>query len=523
MPTVIATSEVVDFAEIPYSWNDLGQAIEYENVAIKWDLILSNHDTFQVRLHVNEDIPWTHNLNIGWVFNEQPYDRRWGTFVLGGEEQDASEYIPGYKNIHFMLRVFAHSTFDVCEECGEVENLCQEAHIECVACEEVRPERNSDWLELENGWGNDNVILTMCAACEHEGIAFSDVADYLECDDECGTVATRSSTIIEARRVRGYHQRRNLCEGCTEEYSWCDPCNILVWRGDAYYNEHSDEWYCEEHIDEGLLEDHLFEWNYRPPLVFHPAIPVNPLKPLYIGMELEVQWTSKEAQNWINRVHDEYSDLLYCKSDSSIEGGFEVVTHPMSPAWALENFPFDLFQEAIDLGATPKHHSCGTHIHIDKASLTTAQMWKLLQVHMKLKKFCGEVGGRGTDASYAQFGDSANIQIKENMLKIARDKGEAFGSAQRYVAVNVQNEQTLELRYMEGSITPDDIQKNIEWVHALYEFTDQISVRDIKGGALDDPGFMLGFILEGDYPSLVNHLTDYYTFPKTLERSLVCA
>lgn len=107
-------------------------------------------------------------------------------------------------------------------------------------------------------------------------------------------------------------------------------------------------------------------------------------------------------------------------------------------------------------------------------------------------------------------------RINEQMMRIAREKGRAFGDVERYVPVNVRNEQTIELRYMAGSINPDMIKKNIEWVQALYDFTNYISVQDIKDGVLDNQSYLVGWILNGEYPSLANYLSNNIIIPASM-------
>lgn len=507
MPTEIARGEHPDI--IPISPGNP------EAVALRWDIIMSNHDTFQVRLEMNDqDYIWTHNLNINWVMSDWTGNRRWGEFVVNGEEFDPTLYIPEMDDIKFILRVWVHANLDTCEDCDSVENFCHTEHIECASCGEIRPERSSEYINLNVDYGEEEEAHHMCEECTDNGIEWDDVIDYKECDD-CTKKWSDNAYSVESHRVYGERDSRSLCEGCRESYFWCEGCEDLVYEDDVHTNDYGD-YHCPDCYSSDGVEDDVYEWNYRPNLVFHPSIPVDPLKPLYIGMELEMSWRGYEAKEWIAAVHDLHGDLLYCKSDSSVEDGFEVVTHPMSPDWAAKNFPFEVFQEAIDAGATPKHSSCGTHIHIDKAALTTAQMWKILQVHMRLPDFCGIIGGRGTDASYARFDHETNEAIVGNMLKIARNKGEAFGSAARYVAVNVQNEQTIELRYMEGSIEPDDIKKNIQWAQALYDFTDTISVQDVKAGVINIPNYLLHFIMDGEYPDLLDHLHQEMAVPLAL-------
>lgn len=109
------------------------------------------------------------------------------------------------------------------------------------------------------------------------------------------------------------------------------------------------------------------------------------------------------------------------------------------------------------------------------------------------------------------------------MFFIARKKGEAFDNPERYVAINLQNDNTIELRYMEGGIRSDNIKKNIEWVKALYDFTDHISVADIRSGALDDQSYLLGWIMDKEkYPAVHKFMKNRVLIPKALpERTVV--
>lgn len=270
-------------------------------------------------------------------------------------------------------------------------------------------------------------------------------------------------------------------------------------------------------------------YSYRPALVFHPMLP-DVEHPLYIGMELEMTWpnytvspVSDKAEAWLEKLTTMHQDILFVKSDSSVTSGFEVVTHPMNPDWALQEFPFDFFQEAIDEGADPGHHSTGTHIHMDKASFSTAQLWKVLQLHDRLPDLCGKVGGRGTDSSWASW-DRNSEAVRRNAMWIAKHKKEGYSNVARYSPVNVQNEATIELRYPKGGIKPKEIKKNMEWAKCLFEFTNYISVEDVKKGVLDNPGFLLGWIWdrETDYPNLKKWLSKDTLIPEKMpERTVV--
>jgi hypothetical protein len=378
-------------------------------------------------------------------------------------------------------------------------------HFNCIDCGEIALSLTGQTIEV------DGELYGFCPDCE--GQDFQDYIDFVTC-----YVCQEYST--DTQRVRYDNVGEiDICSPCLEYSFWCEDGEHYVHEDNSYYNEDNDDYSCESCMRSmSSPRRYILNWDYRPELIFHPDIPTNPAKPIYIGLELEMSWprsgNSHDATAWLKKINDEYDDLLYAKSDSSVTSGWEVVTHPMEPTWALENFPFDLFEEAINLGAYREHDSTGTHIHLDKSSMSSAQLWKMLQVHVKLADLCGTAGGRGTRASYASWGNMT--EIEDSLKEIAIQKGKAFGGVQRYVPVNVQNEQTIEFRYMAGSIDPEMIRKNIQWIQALYDFTDYISMDDIKEGVLNEPGYLVGWVLNGNYPSIANYLKTKILMPATM-------
>lgn len=384
-------------------------------------------------------------------------------------------------------------------------------HAPCVECEGIIPFSLVDTYQIYTVNGYEEVAL--CYFCSQNGVSVYDIYDLVTCT-HCAGLIERDATDL----VTYYNSiDQPICHSCLDdELGFCEGNEHFV-----AWDEMDDDYTCSNCLIEGNNPMRFVRsWNYRPNLEFHPDIPTDPLRPLYIGIELEMSWPGwtgavrDEASDWLEAMEIEYNGLLYAKSDSSVSDGFEVVTHPMEPQWALDNFPFQFFQDAINMGARETHNSVGTHIHIDKASLTTAQLWKILMLHQNLSQFCGTVGGRGTNTTYANWQN--NTWINENIKTIAQQKGQAFGQAQRYVPVNVQNEQTIELRYMAGSIEPDMIRKNIEWVQALYDFTNYITVQDIKQGVLKDQSYLAGWVLNGKYPSLANYVKQNLVIPAAM-------
>lgn len=303
----------------------------------------------------------------------------------------------------------------------------------------------------------------------------------------------------------------NICSHCIFQagYDFCDGCNM---QSQQRTNEECN--YCarrHSNDDIGVIKN----YSYRPAYVFHPDPHTNLNKPLYIGMEIEIEFekdVDKAVKEWLPKL--EPKGLFYAKEDGSIHYGFELVTHPFDPKWGMDNFPFDSFQELIDdYTAKPVSSTCGTHLHMAKEAFSMAHLWKFLQLHEKMADFLGVLGGRGTGANYGNFNLSVAAE-KTNRLTFVKnkDRGAAF-SIDRSRAVNLLPTDTIELRYPRGGCAPNEVAKNIQLAQCLYDYSDFVQVGDVKDGAFDDSGFLLDWIQEGNYEYLLKWIES--TMPKS--------
>lgn len=258
----------------------------------------------------------------------------------------------------------------------------------------------------------------------------------------------------------------------------------------------------------------LNNYSYKPePEFFGKAA-----KGFYIGMELEIAFKpdyQDALRTWMPKLKPH--KMFYAKSDSSIHNGFELVTHPFDPEWGLKHIHFETFQELIDnYGALPTHTSCGTHIHMSKDAFSSAHLWKLLQIHHQLPDFCALVGGRPKETGYATFVNEGWTESRKKLKEIAMSKRN--DNVSRTVAVNLQPQTTIELRYPAGNINPEGIKKNIQWALALYEFSGYLDVVDIKDGALQTPGSFLWWLRQEPEkrPELLAHIDQLLPSEKPL-------
>lgn len=371
-----------------------------------------------------------------------------------------------------------------------------------------------------------NNAVEICEACAYNPTGSS--VFYFSPDDT--DAITPCVVCHEVMVINGQHLRDELrnntnvsrvmasyCWACwSNRFSWCEDCESMSRSEDSRASCNS---YCASRSDTAMFSQ-VNNYSFTPTPIFFPAEHPTPERPLYIGMELETTFSGNyrdAVEQWLPDVRPQ---MIYAKSDASVRNGIELVTYPFAPVWARDHFPFDAFEDLIEnWGAVNTDRSCGTHIHMSKASFSQAHLWKFLHLHSELPDFLGMLGGRGTDAGYGHFDDA--IVEKSRRMEFIKNKGERFpGGMDRSRAVNLNPPNTIELRYPRGGSEPSEIAKNIELAQSLYDFTDYVNVGDAKDGAFKDSGYYLKWIQMGDYPNLAEWAQQRTPLPKDLkERS----
>lgn len=401
----------------------------------------------------------------------------------------------------------------ICEVCDQRHEAAlntpeEERHFDCDECGDTHFYLTRVFVGLlHDGGGSTELIL--CENCSQDSDL---VGNCYECGD---MICPECSPAPESGSLH--------CRSCFDNnFSFCDNCGEYRYY-DGFTHNDMDESFCSQcwrEVQAGPGE--IQSWNYRPNYVFHPDMPQDATKPLYIGMEVEVSLdhhyspTSTPVVEWRNNTPE---DLIFFKSDSSVTNGFEMVTHPMQPEWALKNMPWG-WLDMLAAYAKPTDESTGTHIHVNKEAFTPTHLWKFMQIHFRLADFCGLVGGRGTTAAYGKLVSSSRSgpqKQRKDLMSIVKKKG-AIQDYDRSIGLNVQNEYTIEMRYMRGGTSVAEMKKNIQWALALYEFSDQLKVRYVRDGVIDDPGYLMQWIKDRKdrFPELLQWIEARLPQPKPL-------
>ena len=395
----------------------------------------------------------------------------------------------------------------------------------------------------------DDVALASCSVCEYETDPDNLVttsAGNLTCDD-CVQICYRCDYI--GNTDESFHEvdGDNWCGSCTENRAyWCECCEqynseCSYFIGDrqenwcqycandnAYWCDDCDEYNadgCDSCVNDDDGNRIIHDYSYRPDAIFHST---DKNERLFFGLEIEVEAGNniRESASYAHQL--EMLDLAYLKHDGSLNNGFEVVTHPMSHEFFKKEAQ-EFWTVMEGLRSNPNYRvkswdtrTCGLHIHISRTGFSGgAHMHRFLNLVYSNPEFYQTLAGRTSD-QWAKFTDIIQREYKRdadgNRIEASPESGLLYEvetkrtfmhklgnnrNSDRYSAVNTNNRDTLEMRIFRGTVNGDTIKAQIDLAHASVEYTRNLTVQDVREGALSADLFMWYIFQHEDlYPEL---------------------
>ena len=375
---------------------------------------------------------------------------------------------------------------------------CNHEYTSCYGCSEIMHNENANYAE-------DDPYCDDCY-CDR----------FMSCDD-CGNTMRRDDSQTVHGRSGG---ERDVCESCRRgTYSWCVNCDEFV--HDDNYAGNDLCYSCSDDVDEDDDDDEeeqvIKGYSYKPRPIFFK---ISDTDNVFLGIELEVERGDSSTRH-DDMAHMIDRDFLYFKTDGSLDNGFEIVTHPMTISYVRKHK--NVWAEILNILRSNKYRSydtktCGMHIHISKNAFTTWHLYRFMKFFVDNADFVSKISQRkiANLDRWAALTDKPNTSQEEyskDMLMYKAKKKK--GNNNRYLAVNLQNSNSVEVRIFRGTLNDSSFFKNIEFVQALFDYTKSISEADMSLKTF------LSFIKDNnEYPYLRKFIADKNINPFLTPKSI---
>ncbi|MEE0154560.1 MAG: amidoligase family protein [Agathobaculum butyriciproducens] len=347
-----------------------------------------------------------------------------------------------------------------------------------------------------------------CIHCGHEFL----VEDAVYCSDDlmCPSCADELTVTCRNCGERVYlddsygEDGMRICPSCFENYFvTCDRCGRLVREEYACYaDDDEDECYplCDvcAHIRN---QNALHRYDYKPEPIFYGS----GLR--HFGVELEIDDAGQSSKNakQIIAVANQEHEHLYAKTDGSLDNGLELVTHPMTLEYQMNDMPWaEVLSEARSLGyLSHKACTCGLHVHISRKAFgitdeeQEAAIARLVyfveHFWTEILRFSRRTQGQA-DRWAARYGAKLTPSDTKKHLKGMH--------AGRYMAVNLTNYSTVEIRIFRGTLKLNTLLATLQFVNHLCDIAVYLSDSELEALSWHD------FLNAVHEPELIQYLKE---------------
>jgi Putative amidoligase enzyme len=309
------------------------------------------------------------------------------------------------------------------------------------------------------------------------GAVFGDDG-YIQCND-CDKIEHENDS-------RYCYNDYYVCSDCSDDYVWSDSHDSYVSPDDA------DDDYDDD--DEPEYEN-IGSYHSSKRVLGHIPSSYDQRKPrVLLGVELEMEAKRDSIDDLDERAehlldHMAWADgadgrrYRYCalEQDGSLDYGFEMVSG--YTGLDIHRKQLEFFKDRFEGMRSHDTSTCGLHIHICKSDMSIYHA-------MKMVLFINDTGNsrlvrtlaRRDASSYAKFKDKKGDKSWYKDASRARankaDKLRCL-NADRYEALNFQNEKTIEFRLFRGTLKYETIMACLEFTYATWFFCRDTSAYDL--------------------------------------------
>lgn len=349
--------------------------------------------------------------------------------------------------------------------------------------------------------------------CENCGCVI-DTDDYeewngqifcIDCIEEQTTVCDCCGSRIWREEAYG-DDCTSLCSHCYHHhYTRCCCCDALLHENDAYHMD--GESYCRDCYEEEFDKcESIHEYSYKPEPKFYGKYTKED-DTRFFGVELEIDGAGKDSDyaEELLDIANVGKEHLYIKTDGSLDDGMELVSHPCTLDYHMNEFPWEeILHRAVRLGYRSHQTStCGLHIHVNRDSLASGseeQDEVISRILYFVEHHWNELLKFSRRSEYTMSRWAARYGY-EHTPKAIMDKAKK-GSNGRYAAVNLCNHHTIEFRLFRGTLKYNTFLAAIQLVNRICEIAIHHTDETIAKLSWFD------FVTELQEPELIQYLKE---------------
>lgn len=184
---------------------------------------------------------------------------------------------------------------------------------------------------------------------------------------------------------------------------------------------------------------------------------------MFFGVELEVESPRVYPETLSDEVDALMGNMATCERDGSLNEGFEIITQPATSDAFVGGFKLEELCSLLDGNGAKSHdtRTCGLHVHVSRAALghtEQAQDMVCAKILVLMDKFTDQLTKfarrQWENGRWAPKYSNFNAEGEQSTKKLLEKYKPCKDSGDRYHALNLTNEATIEFRIFRGTLNP---------------------------------------------------------------------
>ena len=183
----------------------------------------------------------------------------------------------------------------------------------------------------------------------------------------------------------------------------------------------------------------------------------------FIGVELEIECRADrfDAVERLNNTlnEGEIGRKVWFENDGSLsDSGFEMITNPMGLDTHADFWSWLQDKELVRHLRSHDTSTCGLHVHVSRKNLNNLQL-------NRMNVFINHPDNAPLIKAVARRYATNYARIRDKQM------GKAHYAIDRYDALNIENDKTIEFRIFKGTLKHGSLMAALEFAYALVNFT----------------------------------------------------
>ena len=275
-----------------------------------------------------------------------------------------------------------------------------------------------------------------------------------------------------------------VCHDCRESMVTCPRCYRLF---EPSSTTGLTDGRCLSCFNMDTPQRRVHRYNLKPKPRFHGKATIQ------YGLELEVDGFPSDEHKHLGLgllyKAEKGESSFYIKTDGSLNNGYELVFHPRElGSWYNYHKKLSALTSAIQSagGKSFSTSTCGIHVHRGITDISSYHIVKMSYLLGKFRRFTRAAAMRGS-CHYSHEVNLLNLEHKADPHKIIElfkmskmSASHRRHSVDRYLQLNFQNENTIELRIFKGNLNVEAILGCVMFFDRLVEFTRKQTIKSME-------------------------------------------